>query len=119
MSPADSGAVLSDPEMSGVVMLLLSVLQRAIRDYSQYRFDEDRQKYDCAVDAWDWFMSDDEDHFTSFCSVCRILNIDVSCMRSRIAGFIENRDGKDSSDGDFLESARAIIKEGSQREAQG
>lgn len=101
--------------MSCVSKLLLGVLERALRDYVQYRHSEDEaQRREYALDAWDWFMEDEDIGFTSFASVCRIIGVDINRMRERIATYAQRACEQNDS---FVESADAPNEEDSEREA--
>lgn len=112
-APEEKG-ILQDPYMSCVSKLILGVLERAVRDYVQYRHSEDEaQRREYALDAWDWFMEDEDKGFTSFASVCKILEADTHRMRERIATYAQ----KECADDGFFESSGATNKKDSEREA--
>lgn len=71
--------------------LFAAVLNRAIRDYTQYLWREDYKLFLIAQDAWQWLMSDDESReLTTFVDVCKLLGQDPYMVRSKIARLVEN-----------------------------
>ena len=84
--------VYRDHKVSGVHLLLANILQRAIRDYFQYKDAiEDRPRFEYALDAWEWFMEDSEEDITDFISICGALSLDAQTVRVSISNLADSK----------------------------
>ena len=74
----------------GAQKLFTAILNRAIRDYSQYLGRDKPEHVQIAMDAWEWLMSDEESRdLTSFVDVCRILDQCPTLVRIKVAELVE------------------------------
>lgn len=111
----ERGFLPSEPETAGIRMLLANILQRAVRDFMQYRsLPVDRQRFLYALDAWEWFLEDDTG-VTSFVSICHVLNLDVAETRCMIAQMMRDED----LDGSFFDDRESTDSEDLEGEAPG
>lgn len=63
--------------------LLATILRRAAWDIALYKGSTKLLERRCWKDAHDWMMSDLESHFTSFVSICNILDQDPGTIRRK------------------------------------
>jgi hypothetical protein len=70
------------PDGYGEKLLLGAILRRAAYDIALYRGSQRLKARRLWRKAYEWMMSDDESHFTSFVSICTILGWDPMLIRS-------------------------------------
>lgn len=65
--------------------LLAAVLLRAVRDYG-YTGSANPEEARVAESAREWIFddADDLDHIGTFCTICRLMDLDVERVRARI-----------------------------------
>jgi hypothetical protein len=69
------------PEGYGERLLLASIIRRAAYDIALYKGSSRLHDKRTWEDAYRWLMSDREDYFTSFRSICSVLNQDHHFIR--------------------------------------
>jgi hypothetical protein len=111
--PLNEKSVFQDEQAAGAVKLLVSVLYRAVRDYVQYNECQgDKQKFEYAVDAWDWLLDDDDNDLCSFLSICTLFNLDPGHTRCKIANLVGDSVPEEGSDlDDYIKQNRNLIEE--------
>jgi hypothetical protein len=71
------------PEGQGERLLLAAILRRAAFDIALYRGSTVLHQRKLWEEAHRWMFVSDSDHFTSFTSVCTILNQDPNDIRAK------------------------------------
>jgi hypothetical protein len=71
------------PPGHGEKLLLAAIFRRAAFDIALYKNSQRIQQRRLAVEAYNWLMSDEESHFTSFVSICNILDQNPKDLRNR------------------------------------
>jgi len=71
------------PEGYGERLLLAAIIRRAAFDIALYKASPRIHRRRWATEAFHWMMSDDDSHFTSFISICTILDQDPSEIRRK------------------------------------
>jgi hypothetical protein len=81
------------PKCYGERLLLASILRRAAYDIARYRGEQRLWKRRVWMDAHRWMYDDRGEHFTSFLSICTILDQDPIKIR-RITEGLKKQDIK-------------------------
>jgi hypothetical protein len=71
------------PVGQGERLLLAAIIRRAAYDIALYRGDKTLRRKRLWRDAYQWMFSDTADHFTSFQSLCNLLDQDPGVIRRR------------------------------------
>jgi len=69
------------PEGHGERLLLGAILRRSAYDIALYKGSSRLKERRLWKSAYDWLMNDEETHFTSFVSICTILDWDPRVIR--------------------------------------
>ena len=71
------------PICRGEKLLLASIFRRAAYDIALYKGEERLARRKLWKDAYDWLMNETDEHFTSFNSICLLLNQDPKELRRK------------------------------------
>ncbi len=64
-------------------LLLAAIIRRSAYDIALYKGSTRLEKRVVWRDAYTWMMSDQDDHFTSFVSICNLLDQDPNDIRRK------------------------------------
>ena len=71
------------PEGYGERLLLAAIIRRSAYDIALYRGSQKLKARRIWREAYEWLMNDREDHFTSFVSICILLDQDSNEIRQK------------------------------------
>lgn len=71
------------PEGYGEKLLLAAIFRRAAWDIALYKNSKRLYRRRLATAAYNWLMSNVDSHFTSFLSICNILDQDPETLRAK------------------------------------
>lgn len=116
-------SIFQDGKAAGAVKLLVNILYRAVRDYVQYvreidgvLEENDKQRFEYAVDAWEWFLAEEDEEFGSFNSICLVLGLDPKQILGKLAR-LSKRNILDELDDGGIENSFFVNEKDPEREA--
>jgi len=71
------------PPGHGERLLLAAIIRRAAFDIALYKTSPRQARRKYAVQAYLWMRNPDETHFTSFASICTVLDQDPKTLREK------------------------------------
>ena len=86
---AEYAEVYSGSPTPWFIRLWAAVVRRAAVDYVLYKEHSTTKLRKIGSDAESWIFSEDDDELSSFVSVCDILDLDASLVRSKITNLKE------------------------------
>ena len=71
------------PDGHAEKLLLAAIIRRTAFDIALYRSSKRLARYKLWEDSYRWMMSDEDSHFTSFVSICTVLDQDPDTIRRK------------------------------------